>query len=1371
MNASMKLSEPPLHRMDVPRSAVGSLSHTTHHIASANNPSRRVWHWLQQQGKRAAFALALMTAVPVGAQTYTITEVGIPATTASFATGVNASGQVAGYSTTGASAAQAWRFTPGVGRIDLGSFGGVDSRAFGINNSGTVTGYSTDAGGLAHGFVFTPGAGLVDFGGFGNGEGTFPQHINASGQVTGFSPFVGNDRAFRFSPPNLTLDLGTIAGSTLPATAAAYGINDAGRVVGIASSSSGFNRAFRTDANGANIADLGTLGGDESWAYAINNAGQVAGTSDSLSIDTHAFRFTDGAGMADLGTLGGYVSTAFALDAAGNVVGTAENGASAMRAFLWTQASAAMSDLNELIPVNAGWVLTEARGVNDSGVIVGNGLRNGQPRAFVLTPDSGPDLAPPVAIATADPITNLNPYAQFLQVTFWDNVSVLTASVGAGAVRVTGPNGYDQVAIFYAKTPATDARKIASTFYVGGPGGVWNGAANGLYTISVEPNVVRDVTGNFMPGGVVGTFTVNTETKPVVSISPPLTGVTMAVPTTFTLNALSSFPYAPGDVFSVTIDWKNDGTDVQTISGPTGTTVTHTFTSIGQFTIRVVGTDVHGVSSGDTLLPVFVGTAGNPQVWSAAPGLPGSRRLAVGLNQSGALLCLGGLPLKGGRDIVNALAPGAGAFVEVQRLPNPTIGLGAGVDSLNRVIVFGGIEPGATTPNVNGYVYTTGGGAGAAIAAKSFAVRDFAFATDNLRRLYSIGGATGAGSVAGTANVERYDASTNSWTTLAPLPEARISALGTYDGHGHIVAIGGIEPASGLAKTTVFSYDIAANTWSQLSALPSASSAGCSAALGADGLVYVIGGTNSAAVLAFDTVADAWYAGPPMSTPRGNPAVALGNDGFLYAMGGDNVANGNNGLATTEKIDTGIVLAPQIISSPGFPGTTVPIGNLFSYKVIALGNPRPTFSLIAGPTGMTIDSVSGLLTFTPAANQVGTSTVVVRATSSGGIAEQTFSVTVPPPPGDITPPTAPASISLVFRNATSVTLTWPAATDDVGVVSYNIYGLFRGSRSSHIGLIRSGLTNRSYIAATGALAYYAAAVDAAGNISARSPGVSASVLTLPVITHTIASEPSTIIQGNGFLYTLSASANPGPPIFTTISGPAGMTLTRIAGANPLQDYAVVQWQPTAAQLGTFNFTVSASNPNTTGASVTYSVTVLPNGTDTIPPTPVAQLTASAISFDRCTLSWTPAGDNIGVTNYRIVATHFGVPNQIVTRNIPGNTLTTPLTGLLASAGYTVAITPSDAAGNAGPATSIFFTTLSLPFDQPRVSAGAIPGTLALDWGGGGSQWSYVVESTDSLAIPNWQQISGAMSGNHFDITPIPRASMGFYRVKATYVGP
>ena len=45
-----------------------------------------------------------------------------------------------------------------------------------------------------------------------------------------------------------------------------------------------------------------------------------------------------------------------------------------------------MQNLNEMIPGDSGWVLEEARSINDSGQIVGQGLQHGQMRAFLLTP-------------------------------------------------------------------------------------------------------------------------------------------------------------------------------------------------------------------------------------------------------------------------------------------------------------------------------------------------------------------------------------------------------------------------------------------------------------------------------------------------------------------------------------------------------------------------------------------------------------------------------------------------------------------------------------------------------------------------------------------------------------------------------------------------------------------------------------------------------------------------------------------------------------------------------------------------------------------------------------------------------------------------
>lgn len=1302
------------------------------------------------------------------AQTYQVTALG---TNASFATGINASGQVSGYSISGTNTSQAWRYTPSVGLVDLGSFGGADNRALGINNAGQVTGYSTDTNGVAHGFIFSNGA-LADIGGTGSGTAVFPQHINSAGKVAGFSTDTNsNDSAFLFTSSNTFSNLGLIANATLPASSAAYGLNDSGIVVGIGTSSNAFNRAFRSTTNGT-LEELGTLGGDGSWAYAINNSNQVVGTADFVSGDSHAFLFNDGVGMTDLGTLGGYTSTAFALDNAGNAVGAAEIVNRDLHAVLWP-AGGAVRDLNELIPVNSGWVLTEARGVNDAGQIVGNGFHNGQPSAFLLTPNLGVDTNPPVAVLAVNNITNLQYSVQFFQITFSDDTAVQGASITTNCVRVTGPNGFNQFATLYPYSivppyqllSTANAIKLAANFYVTNASLPWNGTNNGVYSVAIEPNTVSDTNGNFMPAVSIGTFTVVTETKPVVSISGALNPV-MNVPSAFTLAGLSSFPYLPTDVFNFTIDWSDDGSDVQNISATNGAPVIHTYTSIGYHTVRISATDLHGVTSLAATTIVNVINPVFPQIISAAPALTGSRRLAVGLNQSGTLLCLGGLPVKGGKDVVNTLAPGAGLFTDAQRLSAATIGVGAGIDASNRVIVFGGIEPNAGTANVNGYVYTTGGGAGAAIANKKFAVQNFAFAQDNLHRLYSIGG---AGTTNAASAVERYDANSNSWTILAPMPGGRIGATASYDGHGHIIVIGGTDATNGSPTLSVFFYDIAANSWTQMADAPIGTQAGRVAQLGADNLIYLIGSASSAQVYAYDSLADSWFNGPVLSLIRSQPATALGDDGFIYVMGGDNVANGNNGLATTEKFDTASTNAPQIVSSQYPFGGTVQALSTFSYKVIAFGNPRPVLSLVSGPVGMIFNPTNGQMTWTPTTNQVGTSSVLFRATSSAGVAEQTFTITVtpiPPPVGDITPPTAPTAFAQVFRSANSVTVTWSGATDDVGVVKYNFYVLV-GSRSRHWALFGSTTNHTSYIA-NGFTPGAITAVDAAGNISPLHIGYT-NVLTLPAISPAAATVFPSVIQGNAFLTTISVSGTPNAA-FSTLTGPAGMSFTHVSGANTNADYVVVQWQPGAQFVGTNTFTANATNANTSGSSSTFKVVVLPNGTDTIAPTPVAQMTASGISFDRANLSWTPAGDNIGVVNYHLVATHFGATsNHVVTLDVPGANTNTVLSGLLANAGYTVVITPSDAANNVGSSTSIFLTTLVKPNVTLKLSNGSTPGTLALNWNGLGAQWKFTVESSDSLATPNWAAVAPASLATNLLVTPSGPAK--FYRVMSSPAQP
>ncbi len=208
--------------------------------------------------------------------------------------------------------------------------------------------------------------------------------INDVGQIVGMNT---NGHAFLYSNGQMQ-DLGTLPGCTV---STGFSVNISGQVVGVSQSSNGLSsQAFLY--SGGQMQAIGTLGGTYSWAYGINNAGQIVGQNSTASGYLHAFLYSGGQ-MQDIDTIGSEDSCAYGINSEGQVVGEVAHpffGTEyTFHAFLYSNGT--MTDLNTLIASSSGWTLIQANAINDEGQIVGIGTNPaGQEDAFLLTPTPEP---------------------------------------------------------------------------------------------------------------------------------------------------------------------------------------------------------------------------------------------------------------------------------------------------------------------------------------------------------------------------------------------------------------------------------------------------------------------------------------------------------------------------------------------------------------------------------------------------------------------------------------------------------------------------------------------------------------------------------------------------------------------------------------------------------------------------------------------------------------------------------------------------------------------------------------------------------------------------------------------------------------------
>lgn len=166
-------------------------------------------------------------------------------------------------------------------------------------------------------------------------------------------------------------------------------------------------------------------------------------------------------------------------------------------------------------------------------------------------------------------------------------------------------------------------------------------------------------------------------------------------------------------------------------------------------------------------------------------------------------------------------------------------------------------------------------------------------------RVYVVGGFVETAAI--VAEVEVYDAASDTWSTAADLPAPMH--------HAHLAAVDDALYLLGSLRGLGFGqdgaswrYDPGADTWTAVTAMPEITARGGGAAAAWEGLIYVVGGLRDGQAVddawTFEPETEVWLPVASLPTPRDHLGlVAL--DGLIYAVGGRDGSIGGH----TDRLD------------------------------------------------------------------------------------------------------------------------------------------------------------------------------------------------------------------------------------------------------------------------------------------------------------------------------------------------------------------------------------------------------------------------------------------------------------------------------------
>jgi chitodextrinase len=322
---------------------------------------------------------------------------------------------------------------------------------------------------------------------------------------------------------------------------------------------------------------------------------------------------------------------------------------------------------------------------------------------------------------------------------------------------------------------------------------------------------------------------------------------------------------------------------------------------------------------------------------------------------------------------------------------------------------------------------------------------------------------------------------------------------------------------------------------------------------------------------------------------------------------------------------------------------------------------------------------------------------------------------------DTLAPNAPATIAQQAVTPTSITLSWPASSDDFGVVGYEV---FRDGA-----LVASTASTQFSITALQCATMYTLGVrafDAAGN---RSPVTSVLMATSPCPDTTAPSAPVSPAQtsANQSSVALSWGAS------TDAVGVVGYTVYRdgaVAGSTPGTSYIVA-----SLSCGS-TYTIAVEGYDAAGnrsarSSVLARTSACPPppapapAPDTTAPSAPTAVTPTSATATAISVSWTAAIDNVGVTSYGLYRDGSSAGSTSLTN--------ATFSGLTCGRSYQLAIDAVDAAGNRSSRTTVAASTAPCPDTAAPSSptgltqASAAETTVNLAW----------TASTDNVAVAGY----------------------------------